>query len=71
MLVMGVTFVFFMAEALLHYQLGAWQDDGPIQFPQWTWPDKKDLVSIVAIVGIFSYLSAKVIDYYGAQSTKI
>jgi len=65
MIVMGVTFVFFMAEALLHYQLGVWQDGGPIQFPKWTWPDNKDLVSIVAIVAIFSYMSSKVIAYYG------
>lgn len=71
MIVMGITFAFFMAEALLHYQLGVWQDGGPIQFPKWTWPDRGDLISMVVIVGLFSYLSATVIDYYMPQSNKI
>lgn len=71
MMVMGITFAFFMAEALLHYQLGVWQDEGPIQFPKWTWPDRNDLISMVVIVGIFSYLSATVIDYYNPTPNKI
>ena len=42
-LVIGITFSAFLVEALFHYQLGAWQDDGPIQFPQIVLPDTKDL----------------------------
>lgn len=61
MMIMGVTFAFFMAEALLHYQLGVWRDEGPTQFPKWTWPDRKDLFSMIIIVGAFSYLSSIVI----------
>ena len=38
-LVIGITFAAFLVEALFHYQLGAWQDDGPIQFPQIVLPD--------------------------------
>ena len=53
-----------MAEAILHYQLGAWQDDGPNQFPQFVLPDKKDFISMVVIVGAFSWISAAAIDYY-------
>ena len=62
MIIMGVTFALFMAEALLHYQLGVWTDEGPIRFPQWTWPDRKDLASMIIIVGVFSYLSSIVIE---------
>ena len=49
-LVIGITFSAFLIEALFHYQLGAWQDDGPIQFPQIVLPDTKDFISMVAIV---------------------
>ena len=52
-LVIGITFSAFLIEALFHYQLGAWQDDGPIQFPQIVLPDTKDFISMVAIVGTF------------------
>ena len=61
MMIMGVTFAFFMAEALLHYQLGVWRDESPTQFPKWTWPNRKDLLSMIIIVGVFSYLSSIVI----------
>jgi hypothetical protein len=54
-----------MAEALLHYQLGAWQDDGPNQFPHFIMPDAKDFFSMVVIVGVFSWASASAIDYFG------
>jgi hypothetical protein len=64
-LVMGITFAVFMAEALLHYQLGAWQDDGPNQFPHFIMPDAKDFFSMVVIVGVFSWASASAIDYFG------
>ena len=63
-MVIGITFAVFMAEAILHYQLGAWQDDGPNQFPQFVLPDKKDFISMVVIVGAFSWISAAAIDYY-------
>ena len=64
MMVMGVTFAFFMAEALLHYQLGVWRDEGPTPSGvyKWTWPDRKDLLSMIVIVGVFSWLSAEVIQ---------
>jgi len=64
-LVIGITFAAFMAEALIHYQLGAWQDDGPIQFPQIVFPDTKDFISMVVIVGVFSWASASAIAYFG------
>lgn len=64
-LVMGITFVAFMAEALIHYQLGAWQDDGPNQYPQLVIPDAKDFFSMVVIVGVFSWASASAIAYFG------
>ncbi|MBP98853.1 hypothetical protein CMK18_23130 [Candidatus Poribacteria bacterium] len=63
-LVIGITFAVFMAEALLHYQLGAWQDDGPNQFPQFVMPDAKDIFSMVVIVGVFSWFSASAIAYF-------
>lgn len=63
-MVMGITFAVFMGEALLHYQLGAWQDDGPNQFPQFVLPDTKDFISMVVIVGAFSWISAAAINYY-------
>ena len=62
MMIMGITFAFFMAEALLHYQLGVWRDVGPTTFPTWTWPSSKDLLSMIVIVGTFSYLSSVVIE---------
>ncbi|MAY90134.1 MAG: hypothetical protein CMN00_02990 [Rickettsiales bacterium] len=64
-LVIGITFAAFMAEALIHYQLGAWQDDGPIQYPQLVLPDAKDFFSMVVIVGVFSWASASAIAYFG------
>jgi len=54
-----------MAEALIHYQLGAWQDDGPNQYPQLVIPDAKDFFSMVVIVGVFSWASASAIAYFG------
>jgi|TARA_B100001996_G_scaffold344444_1_gene300218 hypothetical protein len=62
MIVLGVTFAFFMAEALLHYQLGVWRDGSDIKFPQWTWPSRRDFISMIGIVGLFSYLSSIVIE---------
>ena len=64
-LVIGITFIAFMAEALIHYQLGAWQDDGPNQYPQLVIPDAKDFFSMVVIVGVFSWASASAIAYFG------
>ena len=63
-LVIGITFAAFLVEALFHYQLGAWQDDGPIQFPQIVLPDTKDFISMVVIVGTFSWISATAINYF-------
>ena len=64
-LVIGITFIAFMAEALIHYQLGAWQDDGPNQYPQLVIPDAKDFFSMIVIVGVFSWASASAIAYFG------
>ena len=30
-LILGVTFSLFAIESLIHYQIGVWQEDGPVQ----------------------------------------
>ena len=42
-LILGITFALFATESLLHYQIGVWQDDGPIQFPKIVMPPAGDL----------------------------
>ena len=65
-LILGTTFALFAAESLLHYQIGVWQDDGPIQFPKIVMPPAGDLFAMAAISLAFASLTLVVLKKIGA-----
>ena len=56
-LILGVTFSLFAIESLIHYQIGVWQEDGPVQFPSLSLPNAKDAMAMAVTSAIFSGLS--------------
>ena len=58
LLVTGVTFGVFMAEALIHYNLGASKSEGDFKLRL---PPPKELAKIAAVTGAFSVLSGVLI----------
>ena len=57
-IVTGVTFSVFMAEALIHYNMGMAKAEGDFKFRL---PPSKELVKIAAVTGAFSLLSSALI----------
>jgi hypothetical protein len=68
-LILGVTFSLFAIESLIHYQIGVWQDDGPVQFPSISLPNAKDATAMAITSAIFSGLSVVAINKL-SQTTK-
>ncbi|MCP3868784.1 MAG: hypothetical protein GY703_11940 [Gammaproteobacteria bacterium] len=57
-IVTGVTFSVFMAEALIHYNMGMAKSEGGFKLRM---PPAKDLAKIAAVTGAFSILSGVLI----------
>lgn len=55
----GVTFFLFTSEAVIHYNMGVQKETGSTKF---TLPPKKDLVSLIIVVGAFSVLNGVIIN---------
>lgn len=61
-LVTGVTFGVFMAEALIHYNMGRAQEDAKTgKRAQFELPPPKELAKIAAVTGAFSVMSGVLI----------
>ena len=58
-LVAGVTFGVFMAEAIIHYNMGMAESDGKFKLRL---PPPKELAKIAAVTGAFSLLSGVMIN---------
>lgn len=65
-LILGTTFALFAAESLFHYQIGVWQEDGPVQFPKIVMPPAGDLVAMAAVSLVFAGLTVLVLNKLGA-----
>ncbi len=55
----GITFGVFMAEALIHYNMGMAESDGKFKLRL---PPAKELAKIAAVTGVFSVLSGVLIN---------
>lgn len=55
----GITFGVFMAEAIIHYNMGIAKADGEFKFRL---PPAKELAKIAAVTGVFSVLSGVMIN---------
>ncbi len=58
LIVSGVTFGVFMAEALIHYNMGMAKAEGGFKLRM---PPAKDLAKIAAVTGAFSLLSGFIV----------
>lgn len=56
-----ITFVLFMIEAVLHYNLGA-KSENPNH--RMALPPNKQLLQLALMVGIFSFINGKIISNY-------
>ena len=54
LMVTGVTFAFFMTEAIIHYNMGKAGENGGFQL---SLPPPKELAKIAAVTGAFSVVS--------------
>jgi hypothetical protein len=62
-LVTGITFGVFMAEALIHYNMGRAKEDRKMgREPHFEFPPPKELAKIAAVTGTFSILSGVLIN---------
>jgi hypothetical protein len=57
-LVTGITFGVFMAEALIHYNMGQAKADGKFELRL---PPARELAKIAAVTGVFSLVSGAMI----------
>ena len=64
LLVPGVTFGVFMAEAMIHYNLGVAKKEGDFKLRL---PPPKELAKIAAVTGAFSVLSGVLIKQLPKQ----
>ncbi len=55
----GITFGVFMAEAIIHYNMGMAEADGKFKLRL---PPAKELAKIAAVTGVFSVLSGIMIN---------
>lgn len=58
---MLITFTLFMAEAMIHYNIGAQEKDNGKAF---ILPPKKDLVKIALVVGTFSVINGLLVKEF-------
>ncbi|MGB5427614.1 MAG: hypothetical protein WBN95_12595 [Gammaproteobacteria bacterium] len=58
-LMTGITFSVFMAEALIHYNMGTAKSSGQFRLRL---PPAKELAKIAAVTGTFSVISGVLID---------
>ena len=58
LMVSGITFGVFMAEALIHYNMGMAKSDGEFRLRM---PPPKELAKIAAVTGVFSLASGLLI----------
>ena len=58
MIVTGVTFGVFMAEAIIHYNMGKAKSDGEFRL---SLPPPRELAKIAAVTGAFSVLSGALV----------
>ena len=58
-LLTGITFGVFMAEALIHYNMGASKSNGQFRLRL---PPAKELAKIAAVTGTFSVISGVLVD---------
>jgi hypothetical protein len=62
-LVTGITFGVFMAEALIHYNMGRAKEDRKMgREPHFELPPPKELAKIAAVTGVFSVASGVLIE---------
>ena len=62
-LVTGITFGVFMAEALIHYNMGRAKEDRKMgKEPHFELPPPKELAKIAAVTGVFSVASGVLIE---------
>ncbi len=61
LLVTGITFGVFMAEAIIHYNMGQIKADGGENF-KLRLPPPRELAKIAAVTGAFSLVSGVAID---------
>jgi hypothetical protein len=59
LIVGGTTFVLFMAEAIIHFNMGKNYKEQPTPFKL---PDTKELIKVSLIVGIFSVMNGVIIN---------
>jgi len=63
LIISGVTFGVFFAEALIHYNYGILESKNmPFKWENWTMPKGKSLVKMAAIVLVASAISGVIID---------
>tara|TARA_R110001583_G_scaffold79274_3_gene214193 strand:+ start:149 stop:373 length:225 start_codon:yes stop_codon:yes gene_type:complete len=63
LIISGVTFGVFFAEALIHYNYGILESKNmPFKWENWTMPKGKSLVKMAAIVLVASALSGIIIE---------
>ena len=58
-LMTGITFSVFMAEAIIHYNMGTAKSNGQFRLRL---PPAKELAKIAAVTGTFSVISGVLID---------
>ena len=61
--VLAVTFTVFLAEAVIHYNIGARKDPSIKKF---ILPPTKDFLKIAAVVLVASFVSTEIIEKVGA-----
>ena len=59
LIVGGTTFALFMTEAVIHYNMGVSEKEPDHKF---TIPQKKDLIKLAMVVGIFSFLNGVIVN---------
>ena len=59
LIVGATTFSLFMAEALIHYNMGVSEKEPDNKF---TIPPKSDLIKLALVVGVFSFLNGVIVD---------
>jgi hypothetical protein len=62
LIVGGTTFVLFMAEAIIHFNMGQNYKEHKEQPKSFKLPDTNELIKVSLIVGIFSVLNGVIIN---------
>jgi hypothetical protein len=59
-IVFATTFVLFLLEAILHYNIGRYEENEGIKFYL---PDKKEFIALVAVLIVFSIANSLCANY--------